>query len=87
MTGEPVAIAKFKALFHNGSSDHIEISTSDAGSVIQKNTPYVMANWQDAKNLHMGDITVINSCKYKVTGITNVNQMDIVGEISLEVIL
>lgn len=85
--GEPVEIARFKGLFHNGSSEHTTVVTSDSGMVISKNTPYIMTPYGNGRKVRLDDTVIINSKMFKVTGVTNINEANIVAEISLEVVL
>ncbi|MEY8296435.1 MAG: hypothetical protein ACLRJC_00595 [Emergencia timonensis] len=76
-----------RGLFHNGSSEHVKLTVSDGGTVIEKNTPYIMTAWVNAERLQLDDQVIINGRAFKVTGRTNIGEYNIVGEISLEVIL
>lgn len=76
-----------QGLYHNGSSEHVTVITTDSGSVISKNTPYVITAWDNAKKLRLDDTVVINGKTFKVTGKTNIGEFNSVGEISLEVVL
>lgn len=86
-SNEPVKIATVKGLYHNGSSNHTAIRTSDAGMVIDKSAPYILMSWEDAKNLVQEDMVKINDKTFKVTDTNNINELNIVGEVSLEVML
>lgn len=86
-SGEPIKIAEIKGFYHNGSSNHIAINTSDAGMVIDKNTPYIMALWEDSKDLKTEDLVEFNGKQYKVSGVNNISELNIIAEISLEKIL
>lgn len=86
-TGDIEEEVTIKGLFHNGSSEHIKITVSDGGTVIEKNTPYIMTAWPNAEKLQFDDQVIINGRTFKVTGRTNIGEYNIVGEISLEVVL
>ena len=86
-SSEPIQVTKLKGLFHNGSSNHLTVSISDGAQTPQKDTPYIMAAWDRAKVLKINDEVTINNRNYKVTSIGNINEYNIVAEISLEVIL
>lgn len=83
----PVEIGTIRGISHNGSSNHVKVNISDNGQVIEKNTPYIMTTWFNGSILKKDDIISINSVDYKVAGITNVGEYNIIAEISLEVIL
>lgn len=86
-SSEPVKIATVKGLYHNGSSNHTAIRTSDAGMVVDKSTPYILMSWEDAKKLAQEDMVKINGKTFKVTDANNISELNIVGEVSLEVVL
>ncbi len=85
--GKPQEVARIRGFFHNGSSNHVSVLVSDAGSVKTKETPYIMAEWRDAKQLELDDGVQINGNLYRVTGVFNVHELNLIGEISLEVVL
>lgn len=82
-----VPTVTIKALFHNGSSNHIVINTADNSQVPEKNTPYLITTWVNGVKLRKDDIININKKSYKVTGIYDINEYNIITEVSLEVIL
>lgn len=84
---EPEKVAKINALFHNGFSQHVELITSDAGITIDKNTPYLMTAWGNVEKLQLEDFTKINNRTFKISGITNIGEFNIIGEISLEEVI
>lgn len=86
-TGELEKEATVNALFHNGSSNHVNLKTNDAGMTVEKNTPYLLMAWSNAEKLQLEDIVEINGSTYKVSGKENLSQMNIAGEVSLEVMV
>lgn len=85
--GEEKEVARICGFFHNGSSNHVAVFVSEAASVITKETPYIMTEWRDAKKLQLDDGVRINGTLYKVTGIQNIHELNLIGEVSLEVVL
>lgn len=75
-----------KGVFHQ-TTQHISVVGSDAASVQQKSSPYILALYADAECLAQGDHVVINGVKYKVTGLTDVNNWNIAIDISLEAVV
>lgn len=84
---EPKEVAQIKGIYHNGASNHIEVKTSEAGSIIEKNSPYILTSWKEVENVQLDDQIPINDRYYKITGKTNLGELNILGEISLEVVL
>lgn len=84
---EPAKLSDIKGLFHNGSSNHVVVNTTDNGQVIEKNTPYIMTTWGQGKMLQLNDEVTINEKTYRVTAVANINEYSLIAEVSLEVIL
>ena len=69
----------------NGS---IRIATGDAAKTRTKKTPMILCLYDDVSilNLKIGDITRVNNKTLKITGIVNIQEWNIVSDISLEVV-
>ena len=76
-----------RGIFHNGSSNHTVLKIVEAAVTIDKHTPKIFALWEDANKLKLEDEVTFNGNTYKVSGIQNVNEANIVAGISLEVVL
>lgn len=90
-TGEYTEVAKFPAVYHE-STTHISITTNDDGNVQSKVTPYLSASYDSVKGdsgmlVQQGDTTTINGTKYRVNGISDLSNLNILCQISLEVVL
>lgn len=89
-TGEPAIIGTLKGLYHvyNEQSGKIQITMSDTTQVRTKKVPMILCLYEDAANLFLriGDIVKINEKTLRVTGITDVQEWNIISDISLEVI-
>lgn len=85
--GSESIVTSFKGLFHSGSDDQIKLTTEDGGTVRSKNTYYLMTAWENAESLHQEDTVEINKNVYVVSGIENLSERNIIGEISLELIV
>ena len=89
--GEPVgndkAVGKLLGLYHeqNGS---IHITTGDTTQVRTKKVPMILCLYDDIALLvlQVGDTVKINDKTFKVTGITNIQEWNIISDISLEVV-
>ena len=80
-------IGKLKGLYHEQSSG-IHITTSDATQIRSKKVPMILCLHEDTASLilQVGDFVTINSRTFKVTGITNIQEWNIISDISLEVV-
>lgn len=89
--GEPgkkiLGVGSLCGLYHEQNSN-IQITTGDTTQVRTKKIPMILCLYESAISLvlQVGDFTIINNRIYKVTGITNVQEWNIVADISLEVV-
>lgn len=72
-------------VFHE-VSDHLNVQMSDEVRFRTKKIPSIMCLWEDAQVVRVDDLVVINTRTYKVNGVINLNEWNIVADISLEVI-
>lgn len=82
-TEEAVSVAIVKGVFHQ-TTKYISIDVADAASVQSKQVPFILALYNDAKDLKQGDFTIINGIKYSVNGLTDIGNWNIAIDISLE---
>lgn len=80
--GEELA-KSFKGIFHM-TTTHKNDMHGDAATIPSKNTPSILARFDDAKGLVRGDVVYIDGVKYHVTGFTDVSRWGIALDISLE---
>ena len=89
--GEPdnelVTIGIIKGLYHEQNSN-IQITTGDTTQVRTKKIPMILCLYDDAASLvlQVGDLLEINGRQFNVTGITNIQEWNIISDISLEVV-
>lgn len=89
--GEPdnklVTVGIIKGLYHE-QSGNIQITTGDTTQVRTKKIPMILCLYDDAASLvlQVGDLLEINGRQFKVTGITNIQEWNIISDISLEVV-
>lgn len=85
--GELVLVGTIKGLYHeqNGS---IQITTGDTTQVRTKKIPMILCLYEDTARLvlKVGDELKINNKTLKVTGIVNIQEWNIIADISLEVV-
>lgn len=89
--GEPVKdsdiVGSVTGIYHEESS-HISIKTGETTQYRTNKVPSILCLYDDVSvlNLHIGDTVAINDKVLKVTGIINVQEWNIIVDISLEVI-
>lgn len=89
--GEPTdefeVYGKLKGLYHEQNST-IQIMTGDTTQTRTKKVPMILCLYEDTAslNLQVGDIVIINTKTFKVTGITNIQEWNLISDISLEVV-
>ena len=79
-----MSVGKLSGLYHEQSS-RISIATGDTTQTRTKKNPMLLCLYEDANFIKIGDSVKINSKKYKVTGIVNVQEWNVIADISLEV--
>lgn len=86
-TGEPETIGSVRGIYHEQNSN-VEVTTGDTTQIRTKKIPMILCLYEDAASvvLSVGDIVCINNKKFKVTGVVNVQEWNIVADISLEVV-
>ena len=87
LSDEPDEIGQIKGLYHEQNST-ISISTGDTTQFRNKKVPAILCLYEDIASLvlQVGDIVEFNSKKYKVTGVLNIQEWNLISDISLEVI-
>ena len=83
----PVIIGKLKGLYHEQNGAVI-IMRGDTTQVRSKKVPMILCMYEDTARLvlQVGDIVKINSKTFKVTGVTDIQEWNLISDISLEVI-
>lgn len=87
--GEPTGtteVATIRGLFHI-SKGYINRNVSDGTITRTKGSPMLLAKYNDTLEISQGDYIHINEKKYVVNEINNIMELDIVSDISLEVVL
>lgn len=84
---EPTVVGSLKGLYHEQNSN-IEITAGDTTRVRTKKIPMILCLFDDATSLALktDDFLFINKKKFKVTGIVNIQEWNIISDISLEVV-
>lgn len=76
-----------RGIFHNSSEGYVLETTVDGAIIHSKTSPQILCLYSSMIFLELGDQVILNGSKYKVVGLTDISNLKIIGEISLEVIL
>lgn len=89
--GEPIGdikfVGSFKGLYHEQNSN-ISITTGETTQTRNKKIPSILCLFDDLKylNVDVGDYIEYNSKMFIITGMVNVQEWNIISDISLEVV-
>lgn len=83
--GEPKVVGKLRGLYHE-QNGYVSIVTGETTQTRSKKVPMILCLYEDAKFLKVNDRVEINSKNFKVTGIVNIQEWNLIADISLEVI-
>lgn len=89
--GEPQdnskVVGKLRGLYHEQNSK-VEITTGDTTQIRTKKVPMILCLYEDTASLalEIGDFINVNSKTFKVTGVVNVQEWNIIADVSLEVV-
>ena len=85
--GEPIVIGTIRGLYHEQNSS-IQITTGDTTQVRTKKIPMILCLYEDTARLALavGDTVTINAKTFKVTGVVNIQEWNLISDISLEVV-
>lgn len=78
-------VCEIKCLYHEQNSN-IQITTGETTQVRTKKIPMLLCLYENTSLLKPGDFVILNEKKYKVTGIVNIQEWNLIGDISLEVV-
>lgn len=85
-TQEVEEVTTLRGLFHI-SKGFVTKNTSDGSQTKTKGQPMILALLEECATIQTGDFVVINSNTYKITDINNIEEYNIIADISLEVVL
>ena len=85
--GEPTVVGTIRGLYHEQNSS-VQVTTGDTTQVRTKKIPMILCLYEDAASLvlQVGDELKINNKTLKVTGMVNIQEWNIIADISLEVV-
>jgi hypothetical protein len=85
--GEPIVVGTIRGLYHEQNSS-VQVTTGDTTQVRTKKIPMILCLYEDTARLALavGDTVTINAKTFKVTGVVNIQEWNIISDISLEVV-
>lgn len=85
--GEPIVVGTIRGLYHEQNSS-VQVTTGDTTQVRTKKIPMILCLYEDAASLvlQVGDELKINNKTFKITGVVNIQEWNIIADISLEVV-
>ena len=85
--GEPKKIGSILCIYHE-QNGRIKISTGDTTQVRTKKVPMLLCLHSDVSqvNVQVGDQVKLNGKTFNVTGVINIQEWNLVADISLEVV-
>lgn len=85
--GEPKVVGTLRGLYHEQNGT-IQITTGDTTQTRTKKVPMILCLYEDTASLvlQVGDIVKINAKTFKVTGVTDIQEWNLISDVSLEVV-
>ena len=85
--GEPKKVGSILCIYHE-QNGRIKISTGDTTQVRTKKVPMLLCLHSDVSqvNIQVGDQVKLNGKTFNVTGVINIQEWNLVADISLEVV-
>ena len=85
--GEPEIVGSLRGIYHEQNSS-VSVVTGETTQTRTKKIPTILCLYEDAASLvlQVGDTVSFNGKSYKVTGVTNIQEWNIIADISLEVV-
>lgn len=85
-TGEEIQVANIKGLYHI-TKGYVTESVQDGTRVHLKGQPMLLCEYEKANVIQTGDFIEINKNRYKVIDKNNIQEYNIVTDISMELML
>lgn len=85
--GESIVVGTIRGLYHEQNSS-VQVTTGDTTQVRTKKIPMILCLYEDTARLALvvGDTVTINAKTFKVTGVVNIQEWNLISDISLEVV-
>lgn len=78
-----------RGIYHDGGRKldlYRVLNLTTYGTYLSESMPQIFCMWEDCVKLKMHDILRMNNMTYIVTGIYNIHELNIMGEVSLKVV-
>lgn len=85
-TGEVEEVKTIKGILHISGS-YVSRETNEGTETRTKRSPMLMCLWEDSKGIKNRDFVIINNQRFNVINKRNVNEFDLVCDMSMEVVL
>lgn len=85
-TQEVEEVTTLRGLFHISKS-FVTKNISDGSQTKTKGQPMILALWEECETIQNGDFVVINGNTYRIVDKNNIEEYNIIVDISLEVVL
>jgi len=84
-SGEETEVGSLRGLYHEQNSN-VQLTTGDTTQIRTKKLPMILCIYDDAKalNLQLGDKLYLNDRILKVVSLVNIQEWNIIGDLSLE---
>ena len=86
-TGVLVSVGKFLGLYHE-QNGYVKLTAKDASQIRSKKVPMILCLYEDIASfsIEVEDVVIINKKTFKVTGVVNIQEWNLIADISLEAI-
>lgn len=84
-SGDETEVGSLRGLYHEQNSN-VQLTTGDTTQIRTKKLPMILCIYVDAKtlNLQLGDKLYLNDRILKVVSLVNIQEWNIIGDLSLE---
>lgn len=84
-SGDETEVGSLRGLYHEQNSN-VQLTTGDTTQIRTKKLPMILCIYEDAKtlNLQLGDKLYLNDRILKVVSLVNIQEWNIIGDLSLE---
>lgn len=85
-TGSNTQVARIRGLWHT-SNEYTVAKGQESSTIRSKENPRILTVWESATGIEQGDFITVGTTRYNVTGVTNVGELGIAAEVSLEAVI
>lgn len=84
-SGNETEVGSLRGLYHE-QNGNVQVTTGDTTQIRTKKLPMILCIYDDAKalNLQLGDKLYLNDRILKVVSLVNIQEWNIIGDLSLE---